>query len=117
MYNSNIWINICIDISCSPFKRFDLYLKEDKSLAITLPKFPAAFKFCSSLLYCHKDPEEFEELSEYTIKFHKFICELSAVSTCSSFIYMQNRSSKWTAIFKGNQSILIPICNCNIPCN
>ena len=42
----------------SPFHKFDLYLNEDESLALTLSIFPAAFKFCSSLLYCHKDPED-----------------------------------------------------------
>ena len=43
-------------------KRFDLYLKDDEpvsALSVTLSGFPSSVIFCSSLLNCHKLPEEF----------------------------------------------------------
>ena len=71
----------------NPFNKFDLHLHEDESFAFTLLMFPVAFKFFSSLLYCHKDPEDCSLLSEYSIKLDKFIIKLrfSDASICSSF--------------------------------
>ena len=42
----------------NPFYKFDLYLKELELSTVTSVISPAFFKGCSSLLYCHKDPED-----------------------------------------------------------
>ena len=42
----------------NPFNTSHLYLEDNESFAFTLSIFHDAFKFCSSLLYFHNDPED-----------------------------------------------------------
>ena len=68
-----------------------MYLKDDESAVVNLAGFPI-FIFCSSLLNYHKLSGVYEQLSLYSIKLYKgiIISRLSALSTCSSFMWVMH---------------------------
>ena len=53
------FLNTTLSALVSSSKKLDFYLKDDESTVLTLAEFPL-FIFCSSLLNCHKLPEESE---------------------------------------------------------
>ena len=84
-------LNTPLSAAVSGLKKLDPYLKDDESSVVTLAGFPL-FRFCLSLLNYHRLSEMSEQLSLYSVKLYIciIISRLSALSTCSSFMWLMH---------------------------